>query len=253
VDFGVAMKVLGVIPARYDSTRFPGKPLALLCGKPLVQWVWERACRATMIDRVVVATDDERIRSAVESFGGEVCMTAPSHPSGTDRVAEVAERFQCDFVVNIQGDEPLLDPRMLEQAVRALVDGSSYDVATLCKRIESRTEIEASSVVKVVKRYGGEALYFSRHPIPFNRDGRTEPHYFKHVGLYVFRKESLRKIVRLPVSPLEDAEKLEQLRVLENGFRILVEETEFDSIGVDTPEDLEQAERLVACNTKRFA
>lgn len=238
--------VLGVIPARMASTRFPGKPLAPLAGKPMIQWVWERARKAGTLSRIIIATDDARILDAAHSFGAEAELTRPTHPSGTDRAAEVAARHRCSLVVNIQGDEPLIDPRMIDQAVSSLAKHRRFGMATLCRRIENPADITSPQVVKVVRRKDGEALYFSRHPVPFARDPSDgEPRRFKHIGLYVYRTAVLRELVRLPVSPLEISEKLEQLRALENGIRILCQETRFDSAGVDTPEDLVRAEAFL--------
>lgn len=240
------MNVLAVIPARMASTRFPGKPLASLAGKPMIQWVWERTRRAKTISRVVIATDDERILDAAKGFGADAEMTDPKHASGTDRVAEVAGHHRCSLVVNVQGDEPLIDPRMIDQAVRCLSKNPTFGMATLCRRIDDSGDILAPQVVKVVRRKSAEALYFSRHPIPFARHpDEPRPVYYKHIGLYVYRTTTLRKLVSLPVSPLEQAEKLEQLRALENGIRILCPATKFDCAGVDTPEDLAKAEKLI--------
>ena len=211
------MKTLGVIPARYGAQRFPGKPLALIAGKPLVQRVYEQARKAQRLDRIVIATDDTRIADVVKKFGGEVVMTSPACPSGTDRAAEVARQLDCDRVVNIQGDEPLMRPEMIDQLVDSLAD---YDMATLARLIESAEVLANPNVVKVVFATTGNALYFSRHPIPFVRDiGATAPH-FKHLGIYAYRRDFLLKFVQLPPSALEKTEKLEQLRALENGFAI---------------------------------
>jgi len=246
------MRVTAIIPARYASTRFPGKPLAELHGKPMIQHVYERTCRARLIGRVIVATDDERIRRAVEGFGGEVAMTRDDHPSGTDRLAEVAERLETDLVVNVQGDEPLIDPRMIDQAVAPLMDDSSIVMGTLMTPIHDVNEFLNPNVVKVVVDRHGFALYFSRAPIPHPRDFATDlasrfeqlaP--FKHVGLYVYRHDFLLSYPSLRVTPLETLECLEQLRALEHGFPIRVVETSLTSYGVDTPEDLVKvAERL---------
>ncbi|HPA16803.1 MAG TPA: 3-deoxy-manno-octulosonate cytidylyltransferase [Verrucomicrobiae bacterium] len=241
------MNVLAVIPARMASTRFPGKPLATLAGKPMIQWVWERARKAKTLSRIVIATDDARILDAARAFGAVAEMTGPNHPSGTDRVAEVAAHHRCALVVNIQGDEPLIDPRMIDQAVRSLAKNRRFGMATLCRRIQNPDDISAPQIVKVVRRKDSEALYFSRYPIPFARDPADgPPDHFKHIGLYVYRAAVLRRLVKLPVSPLERAEKLEQLRALESGVRILCPETQFDCAGVDTPEDLARAEALLA-------
>jgi 3-deoxy-manno-octulosonate cytidylyltransferase (CMP-KDO synthetase) len=250
--------VLCVIPARYASTRFPGKPLALLAGKPILQHCWERTRLARSINRVLIATDDTRIADVARAFGAEVALTRADHPSGTDRVAEAAARIKCSLVVNVQGDEPLIDPRMIDAATGALLAHRGFDISTLCHRITDPADIQRPQVVKVVRRMNGEALYFSRHGIPFDRDGSGLGVWWKHIGLYVYRPAALRRIVRLPVSPLEGAEQLEQLRALENGLRILAVETPFTSTGIDTPADLARlrrslraAPRVIAPSTSR--
>ena len=236
------MKTLGVIPARYGAQRFPGKPLALIAGKPLVQRVYEQARKAQRLDRIVIATDDTRIADVVKKFGGEVVMTSPACPSGTDRAAEVVRQLDCDQVVNIQGDEPLMRPEMIDQLVDGLAD---YDMATLARLIESAEVLANPNVVKVVFDINGNALYFSRHPIPFVRDvGATAPH-FKHLGIYAYRRDFLLKFVQLPPSALEKTEKLEQLRALENGFAIKVLVTLHDSVGVDVPADVKIVEEIL--------
>ncbi len=232
------LEILGVIPARYASSRFPGKPLVPIAGKPMLQHVWERAARARSIGRLVVATDDERILAAARAFGAEARLTRPDHASGTDRVAEVAAAETAEWIVNIQGDEPLIDPAAIEQAVEGLRQAPEAGMGTLRKRIGEPGELADPNVVKVVCDGRGRALYFSRSRIPFPREGAAAA--YKHVGLYVYRREFLLQYPGLPVGPLERAEKLEQLRALENGFRIQVAETAYDSLGVDTPADLER-------------
>jgi len=247
------MRVTAVIPARYASTRFPGKPLADIHGKPMIQWVYERTRQSSGVHRVVVATDDERIAAAVTAFGGEVQMTRADHPTGTDRLAEVAARLETDLIVNVQGDEPLIDPRMIDQAVNAVRRNPGVVMGTLKTPIASVEEYLNPNVVKVVTDRQGFALYFSRAPIPHPRDladdlganfSRIEA--FKHIGLYVYRKDFLLTYPRLSPTPLEQLEKLEQLRALEHGFRIKVAATELTSQGVDTPEDLERVRAAVA-------
>ncbi|MDT8317208.1 MAG: 3-deoxy-manno-octulosonate cytidylyltransferase [bacterium] len=242
------MKVTVVIPARYASTRFEGKPLAILLGKPMIQHVYERSLRAKGVDSVIVATDDDRIFDAVKSFGGRVLMTSSGHATGTDRLAEAAAGLDSDLIVNVQGDEPLIYPRMIEAAVEALRDAPSAAMSTLKHRIRDVDEITSSSVVKVVVDRDDFALYFSRHAIPFNRDedrGSHVPVYYKHIGLYVYRRDFLTHFAGMASTPLENAEKLEQLRVLENGYRIKVVTTEYDTIGVDEPQDLIKAEEIL--------
>jgi 3-deoxy-manno-octulosonate cytidylyltransferase (CMP-KDO synthetase) len=245
------MHIVGIIPARYASQRLAAKPLVDLLGKPMVRRVYERAQQARMLHRVIVATDDERIATVVRDFGGEAIMTSPEIQSGSDRLAAVAEETRGDVFVNIQGDEPLIAPAMIDEAVQALLDDQNAPVSTLARRIESAEELFNPSVVKVVldrERYG---LYFSRSPVPFlrdelDRDRWPERHpYYKHVGLYVFRREFLLKYPHLPTSTLERAENLEQLRILEAGYRIKVALTDFDSIPVDTPQDVDRVLELI--------
>jgi 3-deoxy-manno-octulosonate cytidylyltransferase (CMP-KDO synthetase) len=246
------MRVTAIIPARYASTRFPGKPLADILGKPMIEWVYQRTNASSLIDRVIVATDDERIFDAVQAFGGEVQMTRPDHPTGTDRLAEVAQRIDTDIVVNVQGDEPLIDPRMIDLAVAPLVDDASVPMGTLMTPIGSVEEFLNPNVVKVVVDRLGFALYFSRAPIPHLRDQAQSLagdfnaiRAYKHIGLYGYRKGFLLDYPKMPATPLEDTEKLEQLRALEHGFRIRVVETELVSQGVDTPADLELVRSLL--------
>ncbi len=293
------MSIIAVIPARYGSTRFPGKSLALISGKPMIQWVYERTKRSRLVNRVIVATDDDRIAKAVAAFNGEAVMTSLSHPSGTDRIAEVANKIDCAFVVNVQGDEPLVHPDMIDEAVAPLLKDPSIPMGTLCKKIEDREEAFDPNVVKVVFDEKGFALYFSRAPIPWDRDrwagenreparpgsdayrseaggvgrqpapparsyqqaepGRadqkkigcgpgksevrgqkpvTESHMYKHIGLYAYRRDFLLSYTGMPLMPLEAIEKLEQLRALENGYKIKVVVTRHESFGVDIPGDL---------------
>ena len=244
------MRVTAVIPARYASTRFEGKALADIMGKPMVQRVYERASKATLVSEVIVATDDPRIEAAVKAFGGRVELTSSAHETGTDRIAEVASRIEAEIIVNVQGDEPLIEPAMIDEAIRPLVDDSSIIMGTLKSRIRNLHDFLSPNVVKVITDLKGFALYFSRSPLPFFRDkwndlkdeafasGRLLCH--KHIGIYVYRRDFLIQYARMPQTRLEQAEKLEQLRVLENGHRIRVVETEYESIGVDSPLDLEK-------------
>lgn len=231
-----------MIPARLASTRFPAKALAPLLGKPILQHVWERASQARHLQQVLIATDDETIASVARRFGATVRMTSPAHPSGTDRVAEAAAAYPHSVVVNIQGDEPLIDPSAIDAAVVALNEDEEAPMATLAKRIEDFSEVTNPNVVKVVMDGNGRALYFSRSPIPYDRGGGAR--YWKHIGLYVYRRTFLLNYPSLPVGPLEDVEKLEQLRALENGYAIRVAETGYESLGVDTPEDLARVEQI---------
>jgi 3-deoxy-manno-octulosonate cytidylyltransferase (CMP-KDO synthetase) len=231
-------RVIIVIPARYGSTRFPGKPLAELWGKPLVQHVYERARQSRLGSRVIVATDDHRIAEAAKGFGAEVAMTRADHPSGTDRVAEVAAKVNTDLVINVQGDEPLIDPQAIDAAAEPLAADASIPMATLCCALEETADLANPNVVKVVFDQAGFARYFSRLPIPFVRDGGGRATRYRHIGLYAYRREFLLELAALPTTPLEEAERLEQLRALEHGHRIRVVEVESAWPGVDTPEDL---------------
>jgi 3-deoxy-manno-octulosonate cytidylyltransferase (CMP-KDO synthetase) len=232
------MKVICVIPARYGSKRFPGKPLASETGKPLIQHVYEAAARARRIDAVVVATDDERIRAAVEAFGGRAVMTRPEHPCGTDRVAEAAEAFpEAQIVINLQGDEPELDPALLDRLVETMQADPSIEAATVAGPLEP-AEMGDPSAVKVVLARTGDALYFSRAPVPWARDGPSERRapLLKHFGIYAYRRAALGDYAAMPQAPLERTEKLEQLRWLENGRRMRVLVTDRRPAGIDTPE-----------------
>jgi 3-deoxy-manno-octulosonate cytidylyltransferase (CMP-KDO synthetase) len=240
----VQRRILGVIPARYASSRFPGKALATLAGKSMIQHVFERVAMAKYLNAVVVATDDERIAKEARKFGAQVRMTSSSHLSGTDRVAEVASADPASIIVNVQGDEPLIDPAAIDAAILPILDEPSIQMVTLSKRIEDEREISDPNVVKVVTDRFHNALYFSRSAIPHVRVGGDKPVFFKHTGLYVYRRDFLLRYPDLPVGPLEEAERLEQLRVLENGFKIRVVETEYESFGIDTPADMERARYL---------
>ena len=241
--------IVGVIPSRYASHRLPAKPLLDLLGKPMVQRVYEQAKKAKLLNRVVVATDDKRIENVVKRFGGEVVMTSPEIKSGSDRVAAVAKKIRGDIFVNVQGDEPIIEPRMIDEAVRVVLKDKNAVVGTLIKKISSSAELLNPSVVKVVVSMDGKGLYFSRTAIPHIRDEAdaskwlSRHTFFKHIGIYVFRKYFLLKFTKMKPTALEQSEKLEQLRILENGYKIKVGITEYDSIPVDTKED---ADRVVA-------
>ncbi len=244
------MNVMAVIPARYGSTRFPGKPLAMLAGKPMVQHVYERARQASSVSRVLVATDDERILRAVAEFGGEAVATRADHRSGTERMAEVAAGAAgagAEVFVNVQGDEPLIHPAAIDAAVEALVCDAEVQVSTICLPIAAPEDLLNPGIVKVVVDFQGDALYFSRAPVPWVRDEKPEVRvqHWKHLGLYVYRKDLLLEFPTLPPGVLEKIEQLEQLRLLENGYKIRVVETEHDSIGVDTPEDAKRVEKIL--------
>ncbi|MCG3167588.1 MAG: 8-amino-3,8-dideoxy-manno-octulosonate cytidylyltransferase [Bacteroidia bacterium] len=239
------MKTIIIIPARYASTRFPGKPLANIGGMSMIQRVYEQAVKSGVAKKVIVATDDEKIFAHVKGFLGEVVMTSAAHKSGTDRcfdaLVKIAENI--DVVINLQGDEPFVQPEQLRKLISCFSD-PDCKIATLVKKIENNEELENLNVVKVVKDANNYALYFSRSPIPFNREKENTPTYFKHLGLYAYRAETLKDITSLQISSLEIAESLEQLRWLENGYKIKVAETELESIAIDSPADLERAKAL---------
>ena len=243
------MKVAGIIPARYGSTRLPGKALELILGKPMIQRVYERSRQARALDELYVATDDERIFQVVGRFGGHPIMTSPDHPSGTDRLAEAVQSMDVEVVVNIQGDQPFIDPVMIDEVVEPLLDDASIGMSTLMHPIYTDEDLQDPAVVKVVVDRAGFALYFSRSLIPYPRE--AEPHeVYEHVGLYAYRREFLLKIAELAPTPLEKVEALEQLRVLEHGYRIRVvatqcEDNEFSGFSVDTPADIARAESML--------
>ncbi len=236
------MNVAAVIPARMGSTRFPGKPLALICGKPMIQHVYEHASACPLIGRVVVAADDLQVSRAVQSFGGEVCMTSPLHQTGTDRVAEVARGINADIVVNIQGDEPLLPPDAMAEAVRPLLDDSCLCMTTLKTQLRPDDDPADPNIVKVVTDRRGKALYFSRSPLPFIRHADGPARLYRHIGLYAFKRGFLLEYSALQQTPLEIAESLEQLRALEHGHAIYVAETRYYPLSVDVPGDIARAE-----------
>lgn len=241
------MTVVGIIPARYGSTRLPGKPLKLIAGKPMIEHVYRRAEKAACLSDLLVATDDLRIKEAVEAFGGKALMTSVDHQTGTDRLVEAVGHLDLgaeDIILNIQGDEPLLEPGMLDELAQPLLDDSSLVMSTLKHRITDAAEVNDPNVVKVVTDLNGFALYFSRSPLPYNRTGAQVP-VFKHVGLYAYRKAFLLKYASMERTPLEQAESLEQLRALENGYRIKVVETHFQTIGVDSQSDLERINKIM--------
>ena len=252
---GSDARVAVVIPARYGATRLPGKPLAEIDGRPMIWYVWEKARAAKIPSRVLVATDDERIASAVRGFGGEAVMTSPACASGTDRVAEAARGMDEEVIINLQGDEPLMHPSVIDAVATPLVSEPDVLMSTAALLQEDPVEYERASVVKVVVDAKGHALYFSRSPIPHYRDtGPRETgagRYRKHLGIYGYRREFLFRVAALPPSPLEEAERLEQLRILENGFRIRVVDVGHDSVGVDTPEDLRAVEGRLCGPKKR--
>lgn len=250
------MHIVAIIPARYGSTRFPGKALADLGGKPMIQHVYERTLQASLVSRAIVATDDQRIFDAIRQAGGEAIMTAATHETGTDRLAEVAHSLEADLIVNVQGDEPLIVPAMIDQAIEPFLQDPALKMGTLKSRVRCLHDFLSPNVVKVVTDNNGYALYFSRSPLPFFRDRWQDLKddafasgkllCYKHVGLYVYQRDFLLAFAAMPQTFLELAEKLEQLRALEQGIRIRVVETNFESLGVDTPEDLVKArERML--------
>jgi 3-deoxy-manno-octulosonate cytidylyltransferase (CMP-KDO synthetase) len=239
--------VFAVIPARYASSRLPGKPLASIAGRPMIQHVVERVRQAERVGRVIVATDDERIQKAVEGFGGEAILTRKEHRTGTDRVAEVAAHLEAEIYLNIQGDEPLIDPGAIDAVVAEMLDDDSIQVSTPCTAITLPNDVMDPNIVKVVRDFDGNCLYFSRAPIPWVRDTRAAaaPHHWKHIGLYAFRRDALLEFPTLPPGELEAIEHLEQLRWLENGFRIRAVEAEYDAISVDVPADIQRVEKIL--------
>ncbi|HMJ63784.1 MAG TPA: 3-deoxy-manno-octulosonate cytidylyltransferase [Candidatus Binatia bacterium] len=244
------MRIIGVIPARYGSTRFPGKPLAKIAGKPLIQHVVERCKAARFLQEVIVATDDQRIRDVAVKFS-RVEMTLPEHASGTDRVAEVIQRTSGDAAINIQGDEPLIEPSVIDAVATAL---GNAEMATAAAPLKDPKDFDNPNVVKVVVNSGERALYFSRRTIPYVRDaanGSTREQlaafpFLKHLGIYGYRRETLLRLVKFPMSPLEQAEKLEQLRALEHGIEIVVVRVNYEAVGVDVPADVKRVERLLS-------
>jgi 3-deoxy-manno-octulosonate cytidylyltransferase (CMP-KDO synthetase) len=247
------MKSIIVIPARFGATRFPGKSLARIDGKPMIQWVWEAASRSRLTEQVVVATDDDRIADVAAKFGADVVMTKRSHRSGTDRVAEVADKLSAQIYVNVQGDEPLLSPGAVDELIRGMMESPRIPIGTLAHRIESEEEWRSPEVVKVVCNRHHEALYFSRSPLPFQRTFDLKAPLLRHVGIYAFRARALATFVSLKPSPLELAESLEQLRALEHGLTIQVIETKYRCLGVDTPADLARVETAMRRQVKSQA
>lgn len=237
-------KAAGIIPARYGATRFPGKPLASILGKPMIQWVYEGAKTSKLLKRIIIATDDQRIVKAADEFGAEAVMTSTDHASGTERVAEAAAQVEAEIIVNIQGDEPLVGGEMLDALIIAL-DDPSISMATLMAKVTDMALLQDSHVVKVVTDKNGFALYFSRSPLPY----QAPDHFFQHIGIYGYRKDFLMNFHRLPVSRLERIEKLEQLRVLENGMPIQMIEIPRPTLSVDTPQDIIKVEKLLSVRT----
>jgi len=238
--------ILGIIPARYGSTRFPGKPLIDIGGKSMIQRVYEQSLKSTSLKKIIVATDDERIAEHVLNFGGEVSITSSTHQSGTDRCAEVLqnEKSEFDIVINIQGDEPFINPAQID-LLAVCFDDIEIQIATLIKKIVLEEDIRNPNIVKAIRNFKNEAIYFSRSPIPYRRNPEAEISYFKHIGIYGYRSDVLKEITKLPIGNLEKAESLEQLRWVENGYRIGVKETTIESLSIDTPDDLKHVEKYL--------
>lgn len=238
-------KIAIIIPARYASTRLPGKPLIEINGKPVIQWVYERASQSKLAQEVIVATDDEKIYRSVKEFGGHVKMTSQTHQSGSDRIAEIAK--DCpgfEIIVNVQGDEPLITPESIDSAINCLISDKNADISTLIREIQDENEIQNPNIVKVVTDNTGNALYFSRSVIPYERtQGHTK--FYAHIGLYAYKREALLKMTELPQTNLEKAESLEQLRALQNGMTIKTVVVDYKPIGIDTPEDVEEFKNLL--------
>jgi len=245
------IKVVGVIPARYESTRLPRKLLRDICGKPLLQWTYEAAAKAKLLDKLIIACDDEKIMAACRSFGADCVMTALEHKSGTDRIAEAVASLDACIVINIQADEPLIDPAVIDSLAETMLADPRLVMVTVKRRIIDEAEINNPNVVKVVCDKDGYALYFSRYAIPYRRDAGASAAYFKHLGIYAYTKDFLYVFKKLAVSSLENAEKLEQLRVLEAGYKIRLIETMVDTVGVDTADDLEKVGAILERTIKR--
>ena len=240
-------KVIAVIPARYASSRFPGKPLAKIKGKPMIQWVYDTVSSIEEIDEAYIATDDTRISECVEKFGGKYVMTSDKHNSGSDRIAEAISKINVndnDIIINIQGDEPMIKAEMIKELISAFNDNDVY-MATLKKRIVDENEINNPNIVKVITDINNDAIYFSRYSIPYNREEVDDVDYYKHIGIYGYKKGFLIRFTELKESKLELIEKLEQLRVIENGYKIRVLETQYQTIGVDLPEHIELVENEI--------
>jgi len=255
----VSCKVIGVIPARYGASRFPGKPLAMICGKPMIIHVYERAKQAKLLTDLLIATDDDRIMAVAEQYHAKAVMTRSDHPSGSDRIAEAVQNEDVDIVVNIQGDEPLIIPEMLDQVVAPLVQDRNIVMGTMKKKIVNPDDLNNPNVVKVVTDQQGFALYFSRSCVPYPKkgfqsldSGSISPDVYKHLGIYVYQKEFLLNYTKMNPGVLEKIEELEQLRVLENGYRIKVVESSFETQAVDTPEDLIKVEKLMQSHIKGY-
>ncbi|MFI3227798.1 MAG: 3-deoxy-manno-octulosonate cytidylyltransferase [Clostridia bacterium] len=239
-----SMKVIGVIPARYKSSRFPGKPLADICGKPMIWWVYQQCLKVSQLDELYIATDDEKIKNICAGYDMNVIMTSDSHKTGSDRVGEVASKVQGDLFINIQGDEPVIDPDEIKEVIDIFEDSRVY-FGSLRKRISDQEEISAQSTVKVVVDKNEDALYFSRNIIPSNIKDGVLANTYRHVGIYAYKKEFLSKFVNMPQTELELGEGIEPLRAMENGYKIRVKETQFDSIGVDFPEHIKLVEDII--------
>ncbi|MDI6785637.1 MAG: 3-deoxy-manno-octulosonate cytidylyltransferase [bacterium] len=244
------MKIVGIIPARYDSSRFPGKVLADILGKPMIQYVYENASKSDLLDEVIIATDDEKIVAAAKKFTKKVVLTSKDHKSGTDRIAEVSKCLDSEIIVNIQGDEPLISPLAINEVISPFLNKKELNMVTLKCLIKNKEDLLNPNVVKVISNRNNYALYFSRSVIPYSNSLKDlDKNYYKHIGIYAYRKDFLLHFVGLPFSKLEECEKLEQLRALENGYQIMVIETKYESLSVDTKEDLEKINKKLMENT----
>ncbi len=243
------MEVIGVIPARLESSRLKRKLLRDISGKPLIQWTWENAKRAHSLDKLIVACDNAEIESVVRNFGGEAVLTLPDHNSGTDRIAEAVKNIDTKVVVNIQADEPLVHPSVINALSTAILESDNVVMATVKKKIDDAREAADNNIVKVITDKYNFAIYFSRYPLPFKRQDSTDNVYFKHIGVYAYTKSFLYTFTKLPYSYLEHSEKLEQLRAIEAGYKIKVIETKFDSVGVDTEDDLRKMKTIISKNS----
>lgn len=243
--------VIGVIPARYESSRLSHKLLRTVCGKPLIQWVWESASKASLLDGLIIACDDAKIKQAAESFGATAVITSTQHQSGTDRIAEAIRDIDAKIVINIQADEPLMHHSIIDGLAREMVNNPATFMATVKKKIEAEEDINNPNIVKLICDKNDFAVYFSRYPIPYYRDSAAEKKYYKHLGIYAYTKDFLYTFKNLPVSYLENAERLEQLRAIEAGYKIKTIETKFESIGVDTEEDLQRVEAALKARADR--
>ncbi len=246
-----SIDVIGIIPARYESSRLPHKLLRQVLGKPLIQWSWEAASKASLLDDLIIACDDMKIKEAAESFGAKAILTSTQHQSGTDRIAEAARDIDAKIVINIQADEPLIHHSIIDGLAREMIDNPATLMATVKKAIAPGEDINNPNIVKVISDKDDFAIYFSRYPIPYYRDNAARKTHYKHMGIYAYTKDFLYTFKNLPASYLENAENLEQLRAIEAGYKIKVVETKFECVGVDTEEDLQKVEAILSAKTTK--